>query len=119
MDKDSYNSFTAINNIMIVSISCEMTDDNTKTLLDKVTENAYKNDVKGVILNFSEVTMLDTYLFKSFKDLTSALVLLGVESIWVGLKPGVVSALMDLGIDLDLKKIKTAVNLDEGLAKLK
>lgn len=119
MDSDINNSFTSINNIMIVPLCGEMTDDNTKELLENVTESVYKYAVKGVILNFTAVDMLDSFLFISFKNLTSALNLLGVQTVWVGLKPGVVSALIDLGIDIDLKKISTAVNLDEGLAKIK
>lgn len=119
MEVDMSTSLTSVEGIMIVSLSGEMTDNDLKVILENVTEYAYKNDVKGVILNFSAVSMLDSYLFKSFKDLTSALALLGVKSIWVGLKPGVVSAIMDLGLEIDIKKITTAINLDDGIKMLK
>jgi anti-anti-sigma regulatory factor len=64
------------------------------------------------------VTVMDSYTYRSFWQISKSLSLMGVKVVWVGLSPGVVCALIDLNVELDEKTILTALNLEQGLALL-
>ena len=74
---------------------------------------ANKSFIKGAILDFSMVSVLDSYTFMALEKASKAVSLMGVMVVWVGLRPGVVSALMDLNVDVT--HIKAAMNLEQGL----
>lgn len=115
---ESNTSVTEIYDNLIVSIAGEMTDANIVDVREIVTSNAYSKNVNGAILNFSAVSALDSFTFDAFGKLTRTLILMGVEVVWVGLRPGTVMALMDLNMDIDLDIIRTALNLEQGLDML-
>lgn len=115
---DLYTSVTKVDNCLIIALAGEMTDDNIKNILDLVTEKAYRSNVSGVILNFSMVKVMDSYIYRSFRQLSGSLSLLGVRVVWVGLSPGVICSLIDLNMDLDDKNISTALTLEQGLNML-
>lgn len=116
MLQEVYNtSITVIDDSFIVSLPAEMTDEIIKKIETMVTAKAYRYHLNGGILNFSMVTVMDTYTFHAFKRLTDIFYLMGIHTVWVGLRPGVVSGLMDLNVDVS-SKIKMASNLETGLA---
>lgn len=118
LDYDLSVSITVINNNIIVPLTGEMTDGQIEALSDSVATKAHDVSIKGAILNFSTVTMLDTYTFKAFEKINNVLLLMGVKVVWVGLRPGTVSALMDLDSNLNFDRICSAVNLEQGLAMI-
>ena len=118
IETDLSTSVTQINGNLLVSLTNEMTDTKIDEITDLITTRAYKTDVDGTVLNFSAVTVMDSYTFTAFEKISKALMLMGVRVIWVGLSPGVVSALMDLNIELRFCAIHTAIDLDTGLKLL-
>ncbi|MBC3889542.1 hypothetical protein GH810_14610 [Acetobacterium paludosum] len=116
MFKEGNNTFiTVINNNFIVALPEEMTNETIRKIENMVTEKAYRNDINGAILNFSMVSVMDTYTYLAFVRITNVFSLMGIHTVWVGLRPGVVSGLMDLDVTVNLK-IKMAMNLELGLA---
>ena len=118
LENDLSTSITVIDKSLIVSLAGEMTDDNIDAINNLVIEKAHGANVNGAILNFSAVSVIDTYTYNEFCNMTKAISLMGVRVVWVGLRPGVVSALMDLNIEFDSNKAFTALNLEQGLAVL-
>ena len=118
LDDDFDVSITIIKNNIIVSLGGEMTDQQIAAIRDRVATKAYDITINGAILDFSMVTVIDTYTFKAFEEMTKVLLLMGVKSVWVGLRPGVVWALMDLTSNHNFANICVAVNLEQGLAML-
>ena len=118
IETDLSTSVTQINDNLLVSLTNEMTDTNIGTITDLITTRAYQTDVNGTILNFTAVTVLDSFTFIAFEKISKALLLMGIKVIWVGLSPGVVSALMDLNIELHSFGLCTAIDLNSGLKLL-
>ncbi len=111
-------SVTEISSSLIVAIADEMSDEDLSAFASVITTQSNQLHIKGVILNFSMVQMLDTFSMRMLHDVSKALQLMGVKVVWVGLKPGVVISLIDLGIDFDTVTIQTALNLEQGLELL-
>jgi rsbT antagonist protein RsbS len=72
--------------------------------------------VRGLILDFCTVRALDTFAFKSLTDTAKMASLLGVSAVFVGLQPGVVSALVDL--EVEIADVRAALTLEDAFEQL-
>lgn len=106
---------TEINNIMVVALAGEMTDENLENISVSITNEAYQKGVIGAVLNFSMVNSMDTYTFNAFRDISRSLSLMGVTVVWAGLTPDIICVLMDLEVDLEGCCAYSALNLEQGL----
>ncbi len=111
-------SVTQIGRNLIVTLSDNMTDDRIHEISDIIIEQAFKSGADGAVLNFGMVSMIDSYIYKTFEATSRALTLFGVRVVWVGLNPGIVCAMIDLGIEPDGRTVHTALTLEQGLAEL-
>lgn len=111
-------SVTQIGRNMIVTLSDNMTDERIHEIAEIIIRRAYESQIRGVVLNFGMVSMIDTYIYKTFEKVSRALALFGLKVVWVGLSPGVVCAMIDIGIEPDGGIILTAMTLEQGLEKL-
>ena len=115
---DLNESVTKIGRNMIVTLSDNMTDERIHEISNIIVQKAYEYDVKGVVLNFGMVSMIDSFIYDAFEKTSRILALFGRKVIWVGLSPGIVCAMIDLGIEPDNSVIRTAMTLEQGLEKL-
>ncbi|HRX57743.1 MAG TPA: STAS domain-containing protein [Eubacteriales bacterium] len=115
---DLNSSVTQIGGSMIVTLSDNMTDERIHEISDVIIQKAYESDIAGAVLNFAMVSMIDTYIYKTFEQVSRALTLFGVKVVWVGLSPGVVCAMIDCGIEPDCTVMSTALTLEQGLEAL-
>jgi anti-anti-sigma regulatory factor len=106
-------SVTVVDKCLIVTLPNDITDDDIKISSSSILARASRSYIKGTILDFSMVYVLDSYSFKALQKVSRAILLMGVMVVWIGLGPGVVSSLMDLNVDVS--HIKTAVDLEQGL----
>lgn len=111
-------SITRIGRNMIVTLSDNMTDERIHEISDVIIKQAHKSGVSGVVLNFGMVSMVDSHIYKTFEATSRAVTLFGAKVVWVGLNPGVVCSMIDLGIEPDEKVMRTAMTLERGLAEL-
>ncbi len=112
------SSITEINNNLIITLAAEMDDEDLASFSESVTLFSHGRKLNGAVIDFSMVQVLDSYTLEVLLSLSKHITLLGAEVVWVGLKPGVVIGLIDLNIDLDQLKFRTALNLDRGLVLL-
>jgi rsbT antagonist protein RsbS len=62
------------------------------------------------------VRALDTFAFNSFTDTAKMASLLGVSTVFVGLQPGVVSALVDL--EVEIADVVSALAIEDAFEQL-
>jgi len=110
---DKTTSINIVRNCIVVTLPTEIMDSEIDALTAQVAEIAYDQNVRGAIFDFSMVPILDTYTLECLERITRMVKLLGHKVVWVGLRPGVVAALIDL--DMYSVNVATAVNLDHGL----
>jgi rsbT antagonist protein RsbS len=70
----------------------------------------------GVVLDVSGVEVMDAEEFNALRRAMSMVEVMGARPVLVGLRPGVVSALVDLGVDPG--DMAAALSIDDGLSYL-
>jgi rsbT antagonist protein RsbS len=73
----------------------------------------HSSGASGVILDVSGVEIMDREDYEALRRTMAMARLMGARCILAGLRPGVVSSLVEL--DVDLEEIEAALNLDEAL----
>jgi len=112
-DNNLDTSVTVVDGCLIVTLPNDITDNDMEIGGKMILMRADRSSIKGVILDFSMISVIDSYTFSIFEKISKSLLFMGVAVIWIGLKPGVVSALVDLNVDIS--RITAAVNLEEAL----
>jgi len=105
-----------IQGCFIVPIQVELNDELMLQIQEDILERVNKTGIKGVIIDVSGVAVIDSSLGRAIRDTARMASLLGVKTIISGLRPGVVSSLIDL--DFKIEDVLTAINLEEGLRLL-
>jgi rsbT antagonist protein RsbS len=113
---DSETAMSVVRNILVVTIQAELHDDILMRIRTDILEKIRATMVRGLILDFNTVRALDTFAFNSFTDTAKMASLLGVSTVFVGLQPGVVSALVDLEVEID--DVRSALTIEDGLEQL-
>lgn len=114
------NSETAMNvvhNCLVVPIQGELHDDMLMRIRTNILEKVQAATVRGLIFDFSTVRALDTFAFNFFSDTAKMASLLGVSAVFVGLQPGVVSALVDL--EVEIADVRSALTMEDGFEQLR
>jgi hypothetical protein len=88
LDYDLNTSVTIVQGCIIITLPNEMTDESIEIGMSRLIKKANAASIVGAIL-------------------------MGVIVVWIGFRPGVVSALLDLNVDVS--SIKVALNLEQGL----
>jgi len=101
---------------LIVSIQVELYDDVIHQIQQNVLDRVHQSRIRGVVLDVSMVEVMDAHIAASFSESARMLGLFGAHTVVVGIRPAVVSALMDLETPpLDLQ---TAVTFEQALTML-
>jgi rsbT antagonist protein RsbS len=114
---DSETAMSVVRNCLVVTIQGELHDDMLMRIRTDILYKIQATKVQGLILDFSTVRALDTFVFNSFTDTAKMASLLGVSAVFVGLQPGVVSALVDLAVDI--ADVGTALTVEDAFEQLK
>ena len=113
---DSETAMSVVRNCLVVSIQGELNDDLLLRIRTDILQKVQATQVGGLILDFSTVRALDTFAFNSFTDTAKMASLLGVSIVFVGFQPGVVSALVDLGVEI--ADVDTALTIEDAFELL-
>ena len=115
----SVSSETAINVVqscLVVTLQGEIPDEKFIRIRNDILNRIYSMAIRGMILDLSTVRVLDRYSFNALADTAKMALLLGVQTIFAGLQPGVVSSLVDL--EVDVSGIRTALTLEDAFLQL-
>ncbi len=113
---DSETAMSVVRHCLVVIIPGELQDELLMRIRKDTLEKVQATKVRGLIFDFSTVHALDTFAFKSFTDTAKMASLLGVSAVFVGLQPGVVSALVDLGVET--ADVGTALTIEDAFEQL-
>jgi rsbT antagonist protein RsbS len=103
-------------NIVVASIQVELDDDVLARFREDLLRCIHEMDSRGVILDLSGLETLDSHEFAGLRSIISMSSIMGAQSILVGMRPGVVSALIEVGADVD--GLLSAIDLDAAYAIL-
>ncbi len=102
-----------IQGCLVASIQIDLTGQILSLFQEELLERIASTRVHGVVLDVSGVEVMDSADFEMLKTTMTMASVMGATPIIVGLKPGVVSALVDM--DVDTSGVHAALNLDDAL----
>jgi anti-anti-sigma regulatory factor len=102
--------------VVMASIQVDLTDEVLGRFRDDLLYRVSETDSHGVIFDLSGLVVLDSYEFAGLRKIMAMSAIMGAAPVLVGLRPGVVSALIEAGADVD--DIQAASSLDAAFALL-
>jgi rsbT antagonist protein RsbS len=99
--------------ILIASIQAALSDADLAGLRDDLAERVGRLRSRGVIIDVTELDVLDSFATRTLRSIAYTTKLRGASTIVVGIQPDVAFAMVQLGLSLD--GIATAIDLEEGL----
>ncbi len=102
--------------VVVASIQVDLDDDVLARFRHDLLARIHETGSRGVILDVSGLETLDSEELAALRRIIVMTALMGAESVLVGLRPGVVSALIEAGADVD--GLRAAINLDAAFALL-
>ena len=102
---------------LLVTIQVDMHDRVAMTLQDELTQRIVADRARGVLLDISSVDVVDSFIGRMIGNIASMSRLLSAQTVVVGMQPAVAITLVELG--MALPSVKTALNVDAGMALLK
>jgi len=101
---------------LVVPIQEELSKQAAQQIQGKILKQVHACSLKGVVIDFSGVKIIDSALWEVFTKTTHMIKMLGYPSVITGLNPGVVASIIDLNLDLD--EITSAMQLEDALEML-
>ena len=105
-----------VGDTLIAAVQEELYDHDALRLQDDLGQLLERGGVRGVLLDFSTVSTVDSFLARLIGTIAGLSRLLGAETVVVGLQPAVAVTLVEFG--LTLPGIRTALTAEKGLALL-
>ncbi len=104
-------------NCVLASIQLDLTPELLQQLRQDLLGKLYANKADGVIIDVSGLEIIDFTDFTELRNIIDMVAIMGAKTVISGLKPGVISALVDLDADID--GINAALNLDDAFVLIK
>ena len=101
---------------LLVTIQVDMHDQLAMTLQEDLTSRIEKTGAKGVLIDISALEMVDSFIGRMIANISSMSHILDADTVVVGMQPAVAITLVELG--LSLQGVKTALNVERGMAYL-
>jgi rsbT antagonist protein RsbS len=103
--------------VLLVTVQVDMHDELAMTLQDDLTNKIVATKARGVLIDISALEMVDSFIGRMLGNIASMSRILDAQTVVVGMQPAVAITLVELG--LSLPGIRTALNVDAGLALLR
>jgi rsbT antagonist protein RsbS len=101
---------------LIATIQSALSDRELLALQASLLQEVGKLRSRGVIVDGAALDVLDSFALRTLRDTAHMIRLRGAETVIVGLRPQVASAMLQLGATFE--SVATALDLQEGLAYL-
>jgi rsbT antagonist protein RsbS len=102
---------------LLVTIQVDMHDRLAMTLQDDLTSRIAETGARGVLLDISALEIVDSFIGRMISNISSMARVLDAETVVVGMQPAVAITLVELGLSLPM--VKTALNVEKGMALLR
>ena len=105
-----------IGSTLLVSIQIELRDAVADSFQADVLSEIERRGTTGLVIDISGLDMVDTYVARILAETGRMAKLMGTSTVLVGMRPEVAATLVRMGYDL--AGVRTALDLDDGLALL-
>ena len=106
-----------IGDCLLVSIQVDMHDRLALALQDELTNKVVETRARGVMIDISALEIVDSFIGRMLNNIAAMSRVLDAVTVVVGMRPAVAITLVELG--LELTGVKTALNVDFGLALIR
>jgi rsbT antagonist protein RsbS len=106
-----------IGDCLLVTVQVDMHDELAMALQDDLTNKIVQSKARGVLIDISALEMVDSFIGRMLGNIAAMSRILDAQTVVVGMQPAVAITLVELG--LSLPGIRTALNVDAGLALLR
>lgn len=106
-----------LGDILLLSIQSDITDEQALTLQTDILRQLEQSRATGVVLDISALDVVDSYMARILSETARMARLMGGEVVISGMNPMVAVALIEMG--RELIDVMTAINLEQGVEKLK
>lgn len=107
----------SVEGVLLVSIRADITDTDIVDMQDVLSGKIAQSDAQGVVIDISELDIVDTFVGRVLAQLTGIAKLLDAETFIVGMRPAVAMTLVELG--MYLPENQTALTLTHALQKMR
>jgi rsbT antagonist protein RsbS len=101
---------------LLVTIQVDLYDRLALTLEADLVQMVNKTEAKGVLIDISAVSIVDSFMGRILGNIASMSKILDAETVVVGMQPAVAITLIELG--LPLKGVHTALDVERGMTLL-
>ena len=106
-----------LDDVLLISIQVDLSDQTAVALQDALAERITATGARGVVIDISALEIVDSFIGRILASTASMSRLLDAQTVVVGMRPAVAITLVELG--LSLGEVRTALNLEKGLARLR
>jgi len=104
-------------NFLIATVQAALTDSDLLRFRAALLQQVMRFRSLGVIVDVTSLDVMDSFASRTLREIASMIRLRGAETVIVGIQPEVAFAMVQLG--LTLENVTTALDLEEGLERLK
>lgn len=101
---------------LLVTVQVDMHDQLAIALQEDLTERIVRDRARGVLIDISSLDVVDSFIGRMIGNIASMARVLDAHTVVVGMQPAVAITLVELG--LELPGVRTALNVDKGVALL-
>jgi rsbT antagonist protein RsbS len=103
-------------NYLIASIQSALSDTEVVELREDLVEQVGKLRARGVVVDVAGLDVIDSFVARSLQTISLTVRLRGADTVIVGIQPDVAMAMIHF--QLNFHPLRTALDLEEGLAML-
>jgi len=105
-----------LRDLLLVTIQVDMHDRLALQLQDELTTRISETGARGVLIDISSLDIVDSFIGRMIANIAAMARVLDAQTVVVGMQPAVAITLVELG--LTLPGVRTALNVDKGMALL-
>ncbi len=102
---------------LLVTIQVDLQDQVALALQEDLSILIESTGARGVLIDISALEIVDSFIGRMLANISSITGVLGATTVVVGMQPAVAITLVELG--LSLTGVRTALNVERGMALLK
>jgi len=106
-----------LKDVLLTSIQVDLTDQEALEFQADVLRMVNKTETEGIVIDITALNVVDSFMARMLNDTARMVRMLGAEVVVSGMQPMVALTLTEMG--RELVGVETALNLDQGLDKLR